>query len=137
MFIKSLHMVIVCLLLITTSEQTIAQYAEVKKVSAETASGIKFDVWVESTSVLLGENITVHVIATNHSSKPIYIVKKMEPESRVITSEYLIQISPPFPFPLNHGGFDYTFMKVESGKSHHYTFTLPKTLISEDGIWQI
>lgn len=117
--------------------QVNAQSAPLAYAAAETAGRIKFEVRVENPHVKFGQDFNVRVKVINRSRKPIYLVKKKENDITVQDNERRIEVSPPFPFPLNHGDFDFKFTKVGAGRIAYDVITVPGSLATREGTWLI
>ena len=114
-----------------------AQSVQVVYATVETAEGIKFDVRLEKPAVTLGQNFNVRLKVINRSSKPIYIVKKKNLEITAIDNERSIEISPPYPLPIDHGDFNFTFTKIGRGGSGYDVITIPGAVPTKEGTWLI
>ena len=92
------------------------QYAMVKQINAETAEGLLINVWVERQTVKVGQDIVIHYKIENGSAKTLYLIHQDVPD--IMAERATIRVGAPLPSPDSHGGYDYSFTKIERGKSH-------------------
>jgi hypothetical protein len=115
--------------------QTSGQYAMVKRVSAETAEGIVFGVWVEHQTAAFRQPITIHFEVENRSARRIYLVREDSPY--VVAERGTISIGAPIPSPIGHGGYDYSFHKIERGKPYQGQLVIAGDKYNEARSWLI
>lgn len=123
------------LLLFVTITPASSQYAEVRKISAQTADGLVLIVWVEPQSVIFGEEIVIHYRAENRGSKTIYLVHENPPD--IMAETDTIIIGEPLPMPIEHGKYNFNFTKIDRGRSYLGTLSVPRTIYDKVGPWRI
>jgi hypothetical protein len=83
----------------------------------------------------LGDDVKLSFEVFNPGPKAIYLVRKEAPEFYLEDDHLIIEV--PQPLPINHGGFDYNFLKVSPGKKYKGTIRVPGNRISKSGLWRI
>ncbi len=127
---------IALLVLLIAAGQSNAQYAMVKRITAETNDGIRVSAWRTQSKVTLKQEVRVFYEVLNRSDKAIYLVRKAgELETDVDGDALVIPI--PLPFPEGHGGYDYTFTKVERGKRYRGELVIPAGRFNKEQTWLI
>ena len=103
-------------LLLSFPDRSLGQYAKVKHIVAKTSEGVSVSVWVDHQTFRFGQDVVVKYKVDNFSPKTIYLVheKKLD----FVAKNGTISIGSPDPFPIGHGGFDYSFTKIIKGKSY-------------------
>lgn len=134
---KFLFRVAVVLSLLTFTSAAQAQFTIVEHASVRTGDKIMFSIRLERQSILLGQDIRVHYQVDNHSRRTIYLVKKDETEFQVIDNYRTIEILPPYPSPIGHGGFDFKFTKIAPQTRHRGSILISGKLPDRDGLWSI
>lgn len=111
------------------------QYSMVRRATAETADGVIFTVTVKRQLVISGEDITLHYRVRNNSSKAIHLVHENPPE--FFTEGGGILVAASIPIPVGHGGYDYSFTKIDRGKAYEGTILIPSKIYSKRRLWPI
>lgn len=124
-----------CLLLFVIVAYASGQYAEVRKITAQTADGLVVSVWVEPHAVKFGQEIVIHYRAENRGNKTIYLVHENPPN--IVAEPDTIIIGAPLPMPIEHGEYNFSFTKIDRGKPHQGIFTIPPTVYDKVGPWRI
>ena len=120
-FIMNRHLFLVSILcaLLLLLAPTLGQTARVRKLSAETASGLVFKVWLEGETLSMGQDIVIHCDVENRSQKTVYLVRK-EGGDEIAIQESSIVIEVPLPVPVGHGGYAYRFSKIDRGGRYQW-----------------
>src|SRR5262245_5634475 len=132
---KYLSWIVILALLLSYPKNLQGQYAKIKYITAKTAEGVSVSIWIESQIVRFGQDVVVKYKFDNLSSKTIYLVH--EKRLNVQAENGIISIGSPSPYPINHGGFDYSFTEIISGKSHQGRLTVPGSSYQGTGPWRI
>ncbi|MGH9768146.1 MAG: hypothetical protein ACREAB_11980 [Blastocatellia bacterium] len=122
-------------LLLSFPNRSQGQYAKVKHIVAKTSEGVSVSVWVDHPTVKFGQDVVVKYKIDNLSLKAIYLVH--EKELNLEVKNGTMSIGSPSPFPIGHGGFDYSFTKVAKGKSYQGHLTVPGDSYQGTGPWRI
>lgn len=125
-----------CLLLFVIVAYASGQYAEVRKITAQTADGFVLSVWVEPQAVKFGQEIVIHYRAENRGNKTIYLVHENPPDIGA-KAYYTIIIGAPNPYPIEHGEYNFSFTRIDRGRSYQGEFTIPHTIYDRVGQWRI
>jgi hypothetical protein len=116
--------------------QAVAQYATVKRISAETANGIRITAWTTRQSWTSRQDVTIFYEVTNRSNRAIYLVRKSGELETFIDGDALV-IPIPLPYPEGHGGYDYTFARVHPGSTHKGYLNIPAGRFNREQTWLI
>jgi hypothetical protein len=111
--------------------------AMVKRITAETKDGIRVTAWTTQQTVGLKGNVRIYYEVENRSSKTIYLVRQKGELQTAITSEGTLSIMVPIPFPDDHGGYDFSFTRVERRKSYKGRLIFPASKLNEERKWSI
>jgi len=115
--------------------QANGQYATVKRITAETNNGVRVTAWTNRQRAALTQDVIIFYEVVNRSDKTIYLVRKRgELETFVDGAALVIPI--PLPFP-EHGPYDYSFTKVQSGRTHKGKLTIPASRFNGRRTWLI
>lgn len=121
--------VIVILLLLPKNN-----FAQVKKITAETNDGLKITVWINENPSF-GTNVKISYKIKNTRSKMIYLVRKKSLEFEI--SEDTITVNS-FTVGFNeYGDIDYSFIPIKRGKILSGTFLFSLKNIKREGIWYV
>lgn len=132
--LNSLASTLTLLILFVVPAQ-MSQDSMVKQISAVTADGLVFSVWVERQTVRYGQDIIVHYKVENRSAKTIYLVR--DNTSEPIAERGTILLQEPFVSLGGHEGYDYSFTRVERGKIHQGQLTISRERYVEARPWRI
>lgn len=115
-----------------------ASDANVKKVTAESSEGIWVSVELKRQSVTYGEDVTIHYHVKNQGKKDVYLVQR--PESTENASpDGTMWVGIEHPFPTNHGGYDYHFIRIKRGKSYSGKLVIHGATYKDlkIGVWRV
>ena len=116
--------------------QATAQYATVKRISAETDNGVRVTAWMTRQSRTLRQHVTIFYKVTNRSNKTIYLVRKRGELETFIDGDALV-IPIPLPYPEGHGGYDYSFTRVQPATTHKGYLIIPAGRFNREQTWLI
>lgn len=112
------------------------QYARVRRITVETNNGVRVTAWTTRQSVTLRQEVIIFYEVANRSNKTIYLVRKRGELETFIDGDALV-IPIPLPFPEGHGGYDYSFTKVQRGRTHKGQLTIPAGRFNREQTWLI
>ena len=126
---------LISLMLLSGAPQVHGQYSLVKKVNVETQDGLVFGASVEQQSIDYGQNVIVHYRVRNNSRSVVYLVHQTSPEFDTAGGVILIQA--PIPAPVGHGGYDYSFSRIEPAGEYKGRISIPSKQYDKADIWPI
>jgi hypothetical protein len=106
----------------------------VKKITAETDRGIKVSVWITEYSVKAGSNVIISYEVRNHSRKAVFLVNKERPRVELNSYTYVVN---EFLVGPNEGEYDYSFIRIDSGRIYHGKLVMPASKVAEAGKWLV
>jgi hypothetical protein len=116
--------------------QAKAQYATVKRITAETSNGIRVAAWTARRTITQRQDLIVLYEVTNRSNTTIYLVRKRGDLETFIRGDVL-GVSIPLPYPEGHGDYDYTFTKVQHGRTYKGQLIIPAGRFNKEQSWQL
>lgn len=119
-------------ILLLTAASTRAQYTTVIQATAETEDHVSFLVKANQQMVVWGKDIVLNYSVKNNSSKSIYLVR--EKSYSFDTGGDSILVMAPIPAPIEHGEYNYTFIKIARGKTYQGQISIPSNVYSQLGI---
>src|SRR5688572_4092861 len=108
---------------------TSAENLLVTRAEVETSDGLRVVARVDKTKYKRGENVSIHLVVSSKSRKPIYFVKKESP--RIHNDRGDILVEAPTPLPEEKDDYDYSFHKIDNGRPYIETIVLPASLIEK------
>lgn len=111
------------------------QYSLVRRARVETVDGVIFTVTVGPPLVISGKAVALHYSVRNNSSQAIYLVH--ENPTQFDTEKDSILVQAPIPIPVGHGGYDYSFTKIDRGKVYKSTIFIPSKIYAKESFWPI
>jgi hypothetical protein len=111
------------------------QYDMVKRISAETADKLVFTVAVDQQVLTFGKDTILNYTVKNNSSKVIHLV--WEKSLSFDTEGESILVEAPIPVPVDHGDYEYSFTKIDSGKEYKGQIIIPSKIYTKYDVWPI
>lgn len=122
--LNRLASIVAVLVLFVVPAGTSAHDSMVKRISAETADNLVFNIWLERETVRPGQDIIVHYSVENRSAQAVYLVR--DNTARPIAERGTILLQEPFVSLGGHEGYDYSFTKIDRGKRYENQLIIPK-----------
>lgn len=130
--VATLLLMLICARLVWGNEQ---YEGMVKRATAETNDGLQIRLWVTKQIVKLDEDAILYYQISNRSRRAIYLVLESPP--KIMIEGRTILIAPPMVTPVGHGEYNFSFIKIDRGKSYRGQFTIPGGKYGEERDWDI
>jgi hypothetical protein len=104
----------------------------VVKIELKTADGVSITTSLTSKEIIRGNDIVVHYVVLNNSSKTVQFVKQTKPLNIGVFDLWRINVQSPFIYADAHRSVDYEFIKLQPGRAYKSTLVIPATIYLND-----
>ena len=102
--------------------------ALVKKISSETADGIRFSGWINRQTIRRNQNTIVNLLVENRSPRTIYLAWRVGDLYTNIDCDYRLHLYPSHvERDVGHDTTKFIFVKVRKGQVYRGALTIPIT----------